>query len=53
MEAHQAANEQLATELVLLGRRQGVVQQEGVADGLVDDAVEDVCEEFSLYVVIW
>lgn len=29
------------------------MDEEGIADGLVDDAVEDVCEEFALEIRIW
>lgn len=46
--AHEAGDEQLAAQAVLAGRRDGVVQEERVADRPVDDAVQDVCEEFAL-----
>jgi hypothetical protein len=48
--AHKAGDEQLAPQLVAPRRRQRVVQQHGVAHGLVDDAVEDVREDFALLV---
>lgn len=48
MEAHEARDEQLAAQGVLARGGDGVLQQQGVADGAVDDAVEDVREEFAL-----
>ena len=48
VEAYEARREQLVAELILLGSRDGVVEEESVADGAVDDAVEDMCEEFTL-----
>ena len=38
----QAGDEELAAEGIALGGRQGVVQEQGIPDRLVDDAVEDV-----------
>jgi hypothetical protein len=46
--AHEARDEQLAAQVVAARGRQRVVQQHGVADRLVDDAVEDVREDFAL-----
>ena len=46
--ADEPADEQLAAQLVAARGRQRVVQQHGVADRLVDDAVEDVREDFTL-----
>lgn len=40
--AHEAGDEQLGAQGVGFRERQGVVEEEGVADGPVDDAVEDV-----------
>lgn len=51
MEPYEARGEQLAAQPVLFGRREGVVDEEGVADGLVDDAIEDVCEELALFMI--
>lgn len=48
MEAHEARDEQFAAQRVLAGGGDGVLQEEGVADGAVNDAVEDVCQEFAL-----
>jgi hypothetical protein len=41
-------DEQFPTETVLARRRDGVVQQESVSDGSVDDAIENMREEFTL-----
>lgn len=49
VEAHEAADQQLAAQAVLLGRRQRVVEEQRVAHRLVDDAVEDVRQQFALY----
>ena len=50
--AHEAGDEQLVAQLVVLVVRrdvaQRVLQQERVARGLVDDAIEDVCDDFAL-----
>jgi hypothetical protein len=48
VDADEARGEELVAELVLAGGGDGVVQEEGIADGAVDDTVEDVCEEFAL-----
>lgn len=48
VEADEARDEQLASEAVLSGRREGVVEEEGVSDGFVDDAVENVGQELAL-----
>jgi len=48
VEAHQPRDEQLAAQAVLLGRREGVVEEQGVAGGLVDNAIKDVGDEFTL-----
>lgn len=48
VDADEARGEQLVAELVLAGGGDGVVEEEGVADGAVDDAVEDVREELAL-----
>lgn len=48
VEAHEARDEQFAAQRVLAGGGDGVLQEEGVADGAVNDAVEDVCQEFAL-----
>lgn len=48
VEADEAGDEQLLAEGVLARGGDGVLQQEGVAHGAVDDAVEDVCEDFAL-----
>lgn len=48
MEAHEARDEQFAAQRVLAGGGDGMLQEEGVADRAVDDAVEYVCEEFAL-----
>lgn len=42
VQAHEAGREQLVAQRVFARRRDGVVDEEGVADGTVDDAVEDV-----------
>lgn len=49
MEADEARDEQFPAERVLARGGDGVLQEEGVSDGAVDDAVEDMCEEFTLY----
>lgn len=46
VEAHKPADEQLGA--VLAGLGDGLVQQEGVAHGAVENAVEDVGEGFAL-----
>lgn len=46
--ADEPRGQQLVAELVLAGGGQGVVEEEGIADGAVDDAVEDVGEKFTL-----
>lgn len=51
MEAHETRDEQFAAQGVLAGGGDGVLQEEGVADGAVDDAVENVCEEFALCLI--
>lgn len=43
VKADEARRQQLAAQFVLAGRRESVVQEQGVAHGAVDDAVEDVC----------
>ena len=48
MEPNETRREQFMTELIFAGRREGVVQKEGIADGAVDDAVENVRQNFSL-----
>lgn len=40
---HKSGDEQFPPQRVLLGCSQGMVDEQGVAYGLVDDAVEDVC----------
>jgi hypothetical protein len=42
--ADEAADEQLAPEVVLFRGRERVVDEQRVPDGLVDDSVEDVCQ---------
>lgn len=42
MEAHEARDQQLDAVARRLGR-EGLVQEQGVADGPIQDAVEDVC----------
>jgi hypothetical protein len=48
VDADEARGEELVAELILAGRGDGVVQEECIADGAVDDAVEDVGEELAL-----
>ena len=45
---HQAADEQLPSQPVLLRGCERVVQQQRVAHRLVDDAVQDVCKHLAL-----
>lgn len=40
---HQSRNQQLLPQIITFRRRDGVVQQHSVPDGLVDYPVEDVC----------
>jgi len=50
MEAHEPGDQQLGAVARRLGR-EGLVQEQGVADGPVDDAVEDVGEGLALVVI--
>ena len=46
--ADEPRSQELAAELILARSGQGVVEEEGVTDRLVDDAVEDVREDLAL-----
>lgn len=48
VQADESGGQELVTELILLGGCEGVVEEEGVADGAVDDTIEDVGKEFTL-----
>lgn len=48
VKSDETRGEKFVTELVFAGCGEGVMQEESVADGTVDYAVEDVREEFSL-----
>lgn len=47
VEAHEAGDEEFGA--VFAGFGDGLVEEEGVADGAVEDAVEDVGEGFALF----
>lgn len=48
VEPHQPGGQQLTTQAVFLGHRECVVHELSITSGLVDDAVEYVCEKFAL-----
>ena len=47
MEAHQAADQEIGAVFGCFG--QGLVEQEGIADGAVENAVEDVGKGLALW----
>lgn len=49
MDTNETGGKELMAELVLTGGGDGVVQEKGVADRPVDDAIEDMGEEFALF----
>jgi hypothetical protein len=52
VKADKSRREQLVTQVVLAGRSEGVVKKEGIADGSIDDTVEDVRKEFTLWCLL-
>ena len=48
VEAHEARRKQFLAEAVAPRGIERVVHEQRVADGLVDDAIENVCEELAL-----
>lgn len=42
MEADESRDEQFASEAIFSRSREGVVEEQGVSDGSVDDAVENM-----------
>lgn len=51
MVSDEARDKQLAAQAVLAGAGDGVVEEEGVTDRAVDNAIENVREEFALVAV--
>lgn len=52
METDEAGDEQLRALTTGAGFADGLVEEDGIAHGAVDDAVEDVCEGFALRLLL-
>jgi len=49
MIAYKAGDQQLPTQLVTLGRRERMVEQHCVPDWFINDAIQDMREDLTLY----